>query len=674
MKQITFNRLIATNFKGKSFDIALTNNFSIYAENGKGKTSVIDSIYWLFTGKDSLNRTDMGKGSFDIKPLDENNNVIHNLDITVFLSMYIDGEEFTLERVLSEKWKSVDNEDKLVGHESKFKINGSPVNKTEYEKQITDNICKIEDIRLIIDPKHFNSIDKSKSRQILLEFSGEKRTDFEIASSVPDYSELAVLIKNKSINMLKTEVSAKITALDKSIKENTTRINENLATMPEMPDVLSLKSKINILDFQKVDVEVKIKDAASPEQQVQMKKSEINSKIIALKTANSTIEYKTREELTLDANRLSILKTKKQSELVALKQTLDSFLKEKAELPDKINDKQEYVDLLMNDYKETNSLSFSTNIICPYSKIACTVESVVNSEKDKLEANFNTEKNAKIASIVEKGKKANGELEVLKQRAITIESDITEINSKISYLEKEIVNIVIPDVDKAVIESVNKNDDYISNIEKINTFENEISSLVVEPVDISELESKLAEINSSIESAKKELSVVDTIKEKNTRIEQLKAENKTNGVEKSRLSSILKLIKSFLMFKTSLFEEPINNKLENIKFRFFREQLNGEFEEVCDAVVDGVPWATVNNGGQVKAGVEIITKILQPYLGVNLPILIDNKESVTSLPETTSQVIQTVVLKDESMSEDKETRDLYFAFTAKVKKENNLVL
>ena len=95
---------------------------------------------------------------------------------------------------------------------------------------------------------------------------------------------------------------------------------------------------------------------------------------------------------------------------------------------------------------------------------------------------------------------------------------------------------------------------------------------------------------------------------------------------------------SFSRFRASLLEESVNALFREVRFRLFREKVGGGLEERCDVTVQGVPYINVNNGGRVRAGMDII-RAMSELWQVKLPLFLDNAEGVTRLPETACQRI-----------------------------------
>jgi vacuolar-type H+-ATPase subunit I/STV1 len=101
---------------------------------------------------------------------------------------------------------------------------------------------------------------------------------------------------------------------------------------------------------------------------------------------------------------------------------------------------------------------------------------------------------------------------------------------------------------------------------------------------------------------------------------------------------IIDAIKQYRTDYAQLVADTLNAKLDKVKIITFYTQKNGEIKETFEISMDGVPYSSLNTAGKVEAGIELI-QLLSEALEVNLPILIDNKESVTRKFEVPNQVI-----------------------------------
>ena len=93
-------------------------------------------------------------------------------------------------------------------------------------------------------------------------------------------------------------------------------------------------------------------------------------------------------------------------------------------------------------------------------------------------------------------------------------------------------------------------------------------------------------------------------------------------------------------------EDKVNSMFAIVRFKMFNQLLNGGEEETCEAMINGVSWSkTLNSGAKINAGLDIINTFSNKF-DLYAPIFIDNKESVTKLIETNTQMINLIV--DES--------------------------
>ena len=79
-----------------------------------------------------------------------------------------------------------------------------------------------------------------------------------------------------------------------------------------------------------------------------------------------------------------------------------------------------------------------------------------------------------------------------------------------------------------------------------------------------------------------------------------------------------------------------------VQFRLFREQVNGQVVPDCEATMDGTNYSTLSSAEKIYAGLDIINGVSSHY-GITAPIIIDNRESTTLIPEMQSQIINLYV-------------------------------
>lgn len=103
-------------------------------------------------------------------------------------------------------------------------------------------------------------------------------------------------------------------------------------------------------------------------------------------------------------------------------------------------------------------------------------------------------------------------------------------------------------------------------------------------------------------------------------------------------------INRFVREKMEKLEEVVNSKFNTVEFRLFDhlDKPNCITMVKCDSGL--VNFSDANTASKINAGVDIIN-VLCDYFQVNAPIFIDNRESVTELIETKSQLFNLIVDK-----------------------------
>ena len=107
-------------------------------------------------------------------------------------------------------------------------------------------------------------------------------------------------------------------------------------------------------------------------------------------------------------------------------------------------------------------------------------------------------------------------------------------------------------------------------------------------------------------------------------------------------------MEAFIKTKDAMIVERINALFQVAKFSFLSQRLNGKDNITCSCTVNGVDYKDVNNAGRINAGLDVINAFCRAK-GINIPIFIDNAESVQEFLPTDSQKILLYVRQGEEM-------------------------
>ena len=181
-------------------------------------------------------------------------------------------------------------------------------------------------------------------------------------------------------------------------------------------------------------------------------------------------------------------------------------------------------------------------------------------------------------------------------------------------------------------------------LESLNQLVQKLNSQIkpIEKIDDLELKEKKRQIQTEIDSLKSQLNNKILIESADKRISELKNLEKSLSQEIAKFEKEQFVIERFRKVKTESLEKSVNQLFSFVKFKLFEQQVNGAEVPTCKALINGVPFSTANLASQINAGIDIINTLCNVHK-VTAPIFIDNRESVSELIETPSQVINLIV-------------------------------
>ena len=116
---------------------------------------------------------------------------------------------------------------------------------------------------------------------------------------------------------------------------------------------------------------------------------------------------------------------------------------------------------------------------------------------------------------------------------------------------------------------------------------------------------------------------------------------------------MLYLCDEFTRYKVSFIQESVNAKFGLCRWKLYDEQVNGGLADCCEAMYNGVPYGSLNNGMRINLGIDVI-RTVGAHFGLLVPLVIDNAESVSHIIDAGTQTIRLVVSES-----DKEMRFTY---------------
>ena len=279
-------------------------------------------------------------------------------------------------------------------------------------------------------------------------------------------------------------------------------------------------------------------------------------------------------------------------------------------------------------------------------------EKDIESKKQELISKFNSDKTALLNDIISQGNSIKSKIEQYKialddvSNKIEIEKEnisrkTTEITSIETEIQTETSNLQTPKNEEEVYQTLINDDAQLSKLKiEIATLQSKIKE--VKQADNSELKLQKQTLQTEIKQLielKGKSSVNESI---DNRIKELASREKELSQIIANLEKEQFVIERFKKVKTESLEKSVNEKFEYVTFKLFEEQVNGGLNPTCITLVNGVPFGSANTAGRINAGLDIINTLCKVN-EINAPIFIDNRESVTQLIPTESQIISLIV-------------------------------
>ena len=657
MKKIIAKSITLENVMGcRNLTVKINKDITnIFADNGIGKSRIVDTFQWVLFGKNAAGKAD--HGIKDTK--DASFNQQEHIGIIV---LNVDGIDNSLKRVYKEKWTKKKGSEfaEMTGHVTEYYFNDVPVSATEYASKVSF-ILNEQVFKMITNPLYFTSLDWKKQREVLTEICPAPSNE-ELAGTSPEYLKLiANLVQGKELEDYRKQIAATIVKSKDLSKAIPTRIDEVLKGKLEVFDWAKLESeksekenelskieesltnKANAFDeLLQVENAKKVKANGIKNELDTIKQNLINannnsnaSDDSALKTAQSKLDSKNSDVLIAESafKTLGVKKTNLEAEIKTLTESLElkrTELKTAADKEFVFDDSQCVCPTCKREFEsgdiDAKKTELRTNFIADQAKTVEVIQQSGIRLKGEKEA-----KEAELKTIIERIGTGEKLIATLKNDVVLLQGNVETETSKLS--NKEVSDF---DIDAALLE----HKEYQSKAVELN----EINATIQENpiIDNTELNSQKTALNAEIEAIKTKLRNKVQNDAVDKRISDLKIEQQNLASEIANVEKDFFIIEKFNKLKVESIESQVNSRFKYVKFRLFKDLINGGSEEVCEALVNDVPYSHANTAGRLNAGIDIIN-LLSEHYQVSGPIFLDNRESTSKIIETDSQIINLFV-------------------------------
>ena len=636
MKTLLLKSLKIENFKGcKNREIQFGSVTDIYGDNGTGKTTIDDAFTWLLFDRDSS-----GSTKFGVRPRNEDKSLVNHVEIMVEGEFEVDGSPISLKKVQKQNWvkKRGTGTQELQGNKNEYEINGFPAKEKEFKEKVGEIIDDIT-FRIVTDPRAFAALDWKEKRKIIMRLVSEV-TDEDVLKS-GDFGAIADDLAMAPADKCLDKYKKSLLKLKKDQEEIPTRIDEASRSIVAV-DVADLELQKNALNEKLEAVRKDREDFSGKYKRV----SELNAEIMKIKLDMGDLERKHNADYQqqvraarteYDSYISQIYGLESQKSLV--ESTLNSRMETMKELKAELSD-------LGKKWSDTKHMSINpSDTVCD----KCGQE-YPEDKKEEILQDFSRRKEQRLEEINTKGGAVKAKIQSVEKDIVSFKEKLKKISDNLNNARKE------SEEKKAAMESIKQPSpveelpEYIELEKKLQDLNTELGSIDDGESYRKQLEIQERGIKEELVAVEKNLALDHANEKLRDRILDLNKELKDVSQKIADCEAKIFLLEKFTVQKMTMLSARVDEKFSFVKINMFNTQINGGVSETCDITVNGVGYSDLNNAKKIQAGLDVIYALQQLYQ-IKAPIFIDNRESVTSIPENGTQIINMFVSK-----EDKELR------------------
>ena len=607
-------------------------NANIYGENAAGKSSIYDSLTWLLFGKGSH-----GKKDFDIKPLTPEGDVKDHAAITAVEAVFLaDGMERKLKRTYYEVWstKRGSAEATFDGHSSDYFVDDVPCKKNEFARRVGE-IIEENAFRLLTSITYFAAELPWQDRRAALFDVAAVATDEEILASDTRFAPLSAAMQGLTMDDYRKKLTAQRKGLNKVRTDTPARLGECKKTVTDLSviDFTTLENQRAAAQDRRAAVQRKLDQVEHDGG-----RTELQNQLTGVRNELGRLENENA------AHRLAQQQAQGTDEAAPIRQSLNAIRAQESRRQrdlEYLRGRQEALEgevaACRARWDAINREQFQGST-CPTCGQALPRDKLESSkavfERDKAHRKGETVDTANRAKSTLAGVQAD--IARLEQEAAEGQKQADELTIRLQQLEGA-PKSEITDMDGYAAQKADLEAQAADLQGKLDGLDKQSAARRKMLLDA------LADVDRELDRLSGELSKKAALDYANKRMEELRAQAAAASDELNQLDGMLYLCDEFMRYKANFIEESINRRFSLVRFRLFREQINGGLEDCCDVTVNGIPYSTgLNSGAKVNAGIDIINTLTRHY-GAQVPLFVDNAESVTQLARADTQVIRLVV-------------------------------
>lgn len=633
-------------FPSKSVDLFPRTEIS--GRNREGKSTLQDAYLDVLTGK-------MANGTEPTSIRRKENGVeVPKVDVVRELTLAIDGKEKVIRKITKQKWRKPrgQSEEVFDGNETSYEIDGFPAKSKDYTEFI-QSIAEPSTLLMCSNPKPFlDTLQKStaESRKVL-----EKMSGFDIAQFMeenPQYAHVEEITKGHSVEDTLKKLRKELNAQKKKVDAKNTEIAYETNRSVEAEDTSSLESKKQELnaELSKLEEQERILEDSAKGY------DSLSYEIRGLKSSRDGLVSKANEWLRArqkfisdTVSELRLKKSEKESSIRIIGMELDNHIREaqqaKADLDRARQDYPRIKEMEWDDsgLKAIEAETFNdSDTICP----TCGQE-LPEEQVSKLKSSFEEKKKARIETELTKkknwesakqnqlkgtcdlGNSASAKLKKTNEEISKLQSEIGVAQDEVAELTKQIEEEQSKFTELPESVDMSNDEEYLAVTARIAELEEKLKSFEDVPGKKQELRMQISNVMKQISNVDADIKIAQAaVTEKEKRVAEMNEELKDLGQVQADIEKNIDTVLNFSIQKNKALAEKINPYFKHFQFSFLDYTIDGNPVETCKMICNGIDYNSgLNHSDKILCEVDLLNG-LQEMNGLNLPIWIDDSESI----------------------------------------------
>ena len=633
-------------FPSKSVDLFPRTEIS--GRNREGKSTLQDAYLEVLTGK-------MANGTEPTSIRRKENGLeVPKVDVVRELTLVIDGKEKVIRKITKQKWRKPrgQSEEVFDGNETSYEIDGFPAKSKDYTEFI-QSIAEPSTLLMCSNPKPFlDTLQKStaESRKVL-----EKMSGFDIAQFMeenPQYAHVEEITKGHSVEDTLKKLRKELNAQKKKVDAKNTEIAYETNRSVEAEDTSSLESKKQELnaELSKLEEQERILEDSAKGY------DSLSYEIRGLKSSRDGLVSKANEWLRArqkfisdTVSELMLKKSEKESSIRIIGMELDNHIREaqqaKADLDRARQDYPRIKEMEWDDsgLKAIEAETFNdSDTICP----TCGQE-LPEEQVSKLKSSFEEKKKARIETELTKkknwesakqnqlkgtcdlGNSASAKLKKTNEEISKLQSEIGVAQDEVAELTKQIEEEQSKFTELPESVDMSNDEEYLAVTARIAELEEKLKSFEDVPGKKQELRMQISNVMKQISNVDADIKIAQAaVTEKEKRVAEMNEELKDLGQVQADIEKNIDTVLNFSIQKNKALAEKINPYFKHFQFSFLDYTIDGNPVETCKMICNGIDYNSgLNHSDKILCEVDLLNG-LQEMNGLNLPIWIDDSESI----------------------------------------------